>query len=38
MVFICIYLMISDVEYVFQVHVGHLYDFFGKVYIQIAHF
>ena len=30
--------MLSDVEYFCQAHVGHLYVFFGKVYIQIAHF
>ena len=28
--------MINDIEYFFHVHVGDLYVFFGKVYIQIA--
>ena len=31
---ICISLMISDVEYLFCVPVGHLYVFFGKMFIH----
>ena len=29
------FLMISDIEHLFHVPVSHLYDFFGKMYIQI---
>ena len=35
MVLTCIYLMISDVEHLFQVPVGHLYVFFEKTFIQV---
>ena len=34
-VFICIYLMISDTEQLIHVPVGHLYVFFGKMSIQV---
>ena len=34
-VLICISVIITDVEYFFHVHVGHLYIFFGEMSIQV---
>ena len=35
MVLICISLVISDIELLFDVPVGHLYVFFGKMSLQV---